>query len=110
MRNQFRQRRRDLRWRMNRQMQDRRRLNMFQVERRVRHLEGRQEVVALDLENTHDLMKALEIKVNKLVDDNKRLKAQIYICRYIGKKVFVKPAYLRFWHWLRDVLCAKGKP
>lgn len=33
--------RRNQRWRMNRQMKDRRRLNLLLVEKRVRYLEGR---------------------------------------------------------------------
>lgn len=112
MRNQFRQRRRDLRWRMNKQMNNRRRLNLFLVERRVRHLEGRQEVLVLDLENSHDLMTDLEIKVKELLEDKRKREAEMQgkpLVRCITRPD-PRPISLRFWHWLRDVLCAKGKP
>ncbi|MDO4698176.1 MAG: hypothetical protein Q4A60_05805 [Pasteurellaceae bacterium] len=110
MSNQFRQARRNQRWRMNRQMQDRRRLNMFLVEKRVRQLEGHQEVLVLDLENTHDLIKALEIKVQGLLDEKKaRQQAEKLIAPVVG--VPTPPSHLvRFWRWLRDVLCSKGNP
>ncbi|MGX2949346.1 hypothetical protein ACWIUA_00360 [Ursidibacter sp. B-7004-1] len=66
--------RRNQRWRMNRQLNNRRRINLWLLEKRVSYLEGREEVLVLDLENTHDLMKALETKVQKLIAENQALK------------------------------------
>lgn len=103
MNNQNRQRRRDQRWRMNRQLNNRRRVNLFLMEKRVRYLEGRQEVVALDLENTHDLMKALELKVQGLLDEKKARQQATCTCQQPNR-------LLQFWRWLRDVLCSKGNP
>lgn len=110
MSNQFRQRRRDLRWRMNRQLNNLRRVNIYLMEKRMSYLEGRQEVVNLYLENTHDLMTDLEIKVQGLLDREKaRQQAEKLIAPVVG--VPAKPnSLVRFWCWLRDVLCAKGKP
>lgn len=103
MSNQFRQRRRDQRWRINRQIKDRRRLNVFLVEKRVRQLEGWREVVLLDLENTHDLMTALERKVQKLLADNKQYHAQLQQAEQPDKPRSV-------WQRLITLLRTKGNP
>lgn len=100
MRNQFRQQRRNQRWRMNRQMQDRRRLNLFLVERRVRHLEGWREVVILDLENTHALLDTLEHKVQQLLEEKKHYQAQ----------QATLPTQRRFWQPVVELLRKKGHP
>lgn len=102
---QFRQARRNQRWRMSRQIKDRRRLNVFLVERRVAHLEGRQEVVALDLESTHDLLNKLEIKVQDLIERHKACTVPPVPFRV------PKPCpVMRAWRWLRATLTSKGEP
>ncbi|MDE3972335.1 hypothetical protein QA264_00920 [Glaesserella parasuis] len=101
--------RRNQRWRMNRQMKDRRRLNLFLVEKRVRHLEGRQEVVTLDLENTHDLLTALETKVATLVAEKKAREQAEKELQWVA---YPKPKSLvcRLWQWLLGMLGQKGNP
>lgn len=103
MNNQFRQRRRNQRWRINRQIKDRRRLNVFLVEKRVRQLEGWREVVLLDLDNTHDLMTALERKVQQLLAENKQYQTRL--------QQMEQPAPPRsVWQRLITLLRTKGNP
>ncbi|MBF0786210.1 hypothetical protein E4T80_12125 [Muribacter muris] len=53
-----------------------RRVNLYFLENRVSQLEGQREVVCLDLENTHDLLQQLEIKVNRLIEQHRALAAE----------------------------------
>lgn len=102
MNNQNSQRRRNQRWQMNKQLNNRRRVNLWKLEKRVSYLEGRDEVLTLDLENTHDLMKALELKVQGLLEEKKA--RQQTACNGLP------PCLVKFWRWLRGVLCSKGTP
>ena len=104
------QRRRDQRWRMNRQMKDRRRLNLFLVEKRVRHLEGRQEVVTLDLENTHDLMAQLEQKVSELIEDKRSRQAVEKLLAPVISYPKQPNCFYRLWRGVINVLRSKGNP
>lgn len=92
--------RRKQQWRVARNMR-KRRVNLYFLEQRVQKLEQHQEINLLDSENTADLLKALEIKVNMLVDENKRLKAQ-------GKKP--KSLMQKMWQLIYAALAQKGNP
>lgn len=107
---QFRQARRNQRWRMNRQMKDRRRVNVFLLEKRVSHLEGRQEVFVLDLENTQDLMTALELKVKDLLEREKaRQAAEKWLAPVVGQPRQPN-RFVRFWRGVAAMLNSKAEP
>lgn len=91
---------RRMRWRLNKNTR-KRRVNLYFLEQRVQKLERYRELSILDSENTQDLMKALEIKVNAIVEENKQLKAQ-------GQAA---PSLLqRMWQMLHETLSQKGRP
>lgn len=76
-----------------------RRVNLYFLENRVSHLEGQREVVSLDLENTHDLLQQLEIKVNRLIEQHRALAAE------------QKQANTRsVWRSILQILKTKGEP
>lgn len=88
------------RWKINKNTR-KRRVNLYFLEQRVQKLENHREMAILDSENTQDLMKALEIKVNAIVEENKQLKAK-------GQPA---PSLLqRMWQMLSVALSQKGQP
>lgn len=90
---------RRMRWRINKNTR-KRRVNLYFLEQRVQKLESHRELAILDSENTQDLMKALERKVQGLIDENKRLK----------QAENLPTPRKRFWTWLHACLTAKGNP
>lgn len=92
--------RRIQRWRLSRNLR-KRRVNVYLLEQRVQKLEQHKELAILDSENTADLMNALEIKVNAVVAENKRLKTQVNASRSLWQKM---------WQWIFSVLAQKGQP
>lgn len=90
---------RRMRWRINKNTH-KRRVNLYFLEQRVQKLESHRELAILDSENTQDLMKALERKVQGLIDENKRLK----------QAENLPTPRKRFWTWLHVCLTAKGNP
>lgn len=92
--------RRTQRWRMNRNLQ-KRRVNLYLLAQRVEKLEQQRELAILDSENTQDLMRTLERKVQGLMDENKRLKQA---------QTLQQAAPAGFGAWLCGVLGSKGNP
>lgn len=90
--------RRNQRWRMSRNLQ-KRRVKFYQLEKRVAHLEGFREVCILDAENQADLLRALEMKIDALADENKHLRKSR------------KPSLIQqMWALMRATLAQKGNP
>ncbi|MDH2998080.1 hypothetical protein A1D22_09350 [Pasteurellaceae bacterium LFhippo2] len=88
------------RWRMSRNLR-KKRTNFYMLEQRVENVARKQDMVDLDLENTHDLLSSLEKKVNLLVRENKQLKTQ---------QMKSEPLVKRMWQGLLTILCSKGNP
>lgn len=92
--------RRVQRWRMSKNLR-KRRVNLYLLEQRVKKLESHRELAILDSENTADLMKALEVKVNAVMDENRRLKAAGQPPQSLLQKM---------WQFLHQTLSQKGQP
>lgn len=87
---------------------NKRRVNQFLQAKKVADLESRLayevELAKLNSEQTNDLIQALELKVSRLVETQKKLKARII--KLESRKPTQKESLLAMF---KKVLCSKGK-
>lgn len=96
------------RWKRFKQM-NKRRLNQFQQERRIANLESKLadevELAKLNSEQIADLMTELERKVERVLREQKKIKAMVM--KSENSKTTQKVSLLAMF---KRVLCSKGRP